>query len=451
MKRFYLPALTALLPALFLSTAASIQASEALGSAGTTPANASPQEDLGKSLGLNFSGGIVFRTEYFVQGEDYAPTHDSSTPLWIDHEFRLRMLGRFGVNKDFGQEASAGLRISTGNGADPSDPYLTLSNGTNLKNFNLDRAFIRWTPKWLDRQVGLLAGKMPNPLEYSPITWDEDISPEGAALFWEPTSDTRVVALYTIMQENGPATIEGAGVDLFIANFQVQQKFEVEGAKVRLMVGYQYVPYVSAYETGDPGLATYQLDPTNPPGAPLSITYKGMVGDMTHGGMIPEMHIAEGMITLSHTLGDEKIPVLWTLHGALNLTSFNITALTNANVSVNNPALNDTNDLALFAQVKAGELTHRGNFTGSLEWGYIDPNAVFAAFSDSDSGVGHNNNTWFKGMVGTAIENGLELSVDQYMDWRTNYDVFGIAPSNIFGTTSRAPVLRTQIDLSAKF
>ncbi len=423
------------------------------GMAATNPATlspAKPDEDLSKSLGVKFSGDAVFRTEYFVQGEDYAPIYDSSTPLWIDHEFRLRVRGRFGVEKDFGEEAFAGLRLSTGNGTDPSDPYLTLTNGTNLKNFNLDRVFIHWTPSFTGRLVTLTAGKMPNPLAYSPITWDEDISPEGAALAFEPGKGTQFTALYTIMEENGPATIEGNGVDLFIANFQFQQEFKFPEADLGLMVGYQYVPYVSAYETGDAGVTTYLSDPTNPPGAPLSVTGKGMVGDLTHGGMIPDMHIVEAMVTVAHKLGAERIPVLWTFHGALNLTSFNITAQTNANAAVNDPALNDTNNLALFAQVKVGEAARNDDFAGSFEWGYIDPNAVFAAFSDSDSGVGHNNNTWFMGKVATGIAEDLSLSVDQYLGWRTDYNVFGTAASNLFGTTSRDPILRTQIDLAAK-
>jgi hypothetical protein len=120
-------------------------------------------------------------------------------------------------------------------------------------------------------------------------------------------------------------------------------------------------------------------------------------------------------------------------------------------VAVNNPRLNDTNNLALFARFWVGEALHRGDFAGSFEWGYIDPNAVFSAFSDSDSGVGHNNNTWFKAMVETCVEDGLTLSVGQYLDWRADYAVFATSPSNVFGTTSRDPVLRTQIDLGAKF
>ncbi len=408
--------------------------------------------DFERALGLKFSGDIIFRTEYFVQTQDYAPTYVTTPVLWLDHEFRFRLRGRFGMEKVFGEEATAGLRFSTGNGMDPADPYLTLTNGSNSKSVFLDRLNIVWTPGFFDHQLSLALGKMPNPLAFSPITWDEDISPEGAAITYEPLKDARITALYGLMQENGPATIEGNGVDLFIFNFQFQQKIKVSNADISLTAGYEYVPNVSAYITpGEPGFAVYTAIPSNPPGAPLSITSKGMVGDLSQGGLIPDINMVEGILNISHKVGEEKIPVLWTFHGVFNLTSFNIAPSTNANVAVNNPKLILNNNLALFARVGVGEIVRRGDFAGSFEWGYIEPNAVFSAFSDSDSGVGHNNNTWFKGMVGTGIADGISLSVVQYMDWRVNYDVMGTTASNVVGTTSRAPVLRTQIDLAAKF
>jgi len=219
---------------------------------------------------------------------------------------------------------------------------------------------------------------------------------------------------------------------------------------VTLAVGYQYVSNVSAFETGDAGVTSYLSTPSNPPGAPLSITYKGMVGDDSNGNMIPEIHLMECLLNVSIPLGDEKIPFLWILHGTYNLSSFNITPLTNANVAAANPASNASNALALYAGVQLGKAVHRGDWAGGLEWGYIEPNAVFSPFNDSNTGFGHNNNTWFKGTVRMSAEDGLVLSASQYLDWRVNYDVFGPTPLNTIGTTSKAPLLLTVIDVTAK-
>lgn len=288
-------------------------------------------------------------------------------------------------------------------------------------------------------------------MEVSPITWDEDIAPEGLSLQVNPAKSTRFTFLYFIMAENGPSTFTGQGVDMFLTQCQLQQKFNLLDAEASLTAGYQYVPYVSSYMTGNAGVTTYFSDPTNPPGAPLSITQKGMVGNLALGSLIPDIQLVEGILTVAYGLGDEKVPVLWTFHGAYNLNSFNITPLTAANVAVNNPSSNASNALAMFARLAVGKTVHPGDWAGSLEWGYIEPNAVFADFSDSDSGLGYNNNTWFKGKVEVGLVVGLSLSVAQYMDWKVNYDVLETSPSAALGSTSHSPIMRTQIDMSAKF
>lgn len=406
---------------------------------------------LESALGLHFFGDVRFRFKYMVQGQDYAPTFDASTPLWIDHELNYRIRARLGVEKTFSQDAKAGLCFITSGKGDPTDPYWTLSGGATFVNVGLDLAYIDWTPGFLDHRLTISLGKIENPLLYSPITWDENVMPEGIGINASLASGTGVNLLYFRLQDNGPATIEGAGADPFMFDLQVQQKIDLSDAQMILMAGYQYISNTAAFQTNDSGLTSYLSDPTNPPGAPLSITYKGMVGDGTNGGQIPEMHVLEGMVRVSHTIGEEKIPVLWTLHAALNLSSFPIDASTNANVLLNNPGLNDTNNLALLADLRVGKVDHWGDWAGELQWGYIDPDAVFSAFNTPDPGTGHNNNTWFMGQVEMGLDKGLDLTLSQYADWRTDYAVFATQPSNVFGTTSRDPMLKILADVTAKF
>lgn len=417
----------------------------------TSPAApASSTEALEKSLGLHFYGDMRFRFTYLVQGQDYAPTFDSSTPLWIDHRLNYRIRARLGAEKAFGEDAKAGLCFITSGNGDPTDPYWTLSGGATFLNVGLDQAYIALSPKFLGHVVTLSVGKIANPLTYTPITWSGDVMPEGIGLNVDPSPDTHFKVLYFRLQDNGPATIEGNGADPFMAELQAQQKIDLGDAKVALTAGYQYISNVASFETGDAGVTSYLSNPANPPGAPLSITYKGMVGDGTNGGQIPEMHVVEGILNVSHTIGEEKIPVLWTAHAALNLSSFTINSTTNASVSVNNPSLDDYNHLALYAALEVGKADQSGKWAGGAEWGYIQPDAVFSAFNDPNPGLGHNNNTWFMGHVEVGLEDGLSLDAAQYVDWRTDYDVFATAPSNIIGTTSRDPMLTTRIDLTAK-
>jgi hypothetical protein len=314
-----------------------------------------PSDGLEKTLGLRFYGDVRFRFTYLVQGQDYAPTYDSTTPLWIDHEVNYRVRARLGLEKSFGDDFKAGLCVISSGDGDPTDPYWTLSGGGTFLGVGLDQAYITWTPRFLDHQLTLSLGKFVNPLTYTPITWDENVTPEGMAIAYKPAKETKFTILYFRLVDNGPATIEGAGADPFMADFQLQQKFNVGDAQVTLTAGYQYISNVSSFETGDPGLASYLANPTNPPGAPLSITYKGMVGDQTNGDQIPEMHVIEGILNVSHTLGEEKIPVFWTFHAAYNLSSFAINAATNANVAVNDPSLNDPNGSGPLRQPSGGK------------------------------------------------------------------------------------------------
>jgi len=418
----------------------------------STATPAGSVESLEKNLGLHFYGDVRFRFMYMVQGQDYAPTYVNTPSLaFIDHELNYRIRARFGVEKSFGDDYQAGLCVITAGNGDPTDPYWTLSGGATFLNVGLDQAYLTWSPGFLNHELTLSGGKIANPLTYTPITWSEDVMPEGIGLQFTPAKDTRFSVLYFRLQDNGPATIEGNGADPFMADIQAQQEFDLGEAKVALTAGYQYVSNVSSFETGDAGVTSYLSNPTNPPGAPLSITSKGMVGDASNGDQIPEMHVIEGILNVSHTIGEEKIPVLWTLHGALNLSSFTINSASNANVAVNNPGLNDPNDLALFAGLEVGKADHKGEWAGGVQWAYIEPDAVFAAFNDPNPGTGHNNNTWFMGHVELGLEDGLTLNVQQYVDWHTDYDVFDTQPTNLFGTTSRDPMLKILIDVTSKF
>lgn len=406
--------------------------------------------DIEKALGLHFYGDMRFRFRYLVQGQDYAPTFSSATTLWIDHEVNYRIRARVGVEKDFGDEADAGIAFITSGDGDPTDPYWTLTGGATFLGVGLDTAYIDWHPHFLDQKVTLTLGKFMNPLTYSPITWDENVTPDGMALKAQIAENTRFTLLYNRLEDNGPATIEGAGADPFQATFQLRQEFKFPDFQVGLTAGYQYTSNVASFETASQGVTSYLDNPTNPPGAPLSITYKGMVGDATNGDQIPEMHVIEGILNISHALGEEKIPVLWTFHAALNLTSFTIDAATNADVAINNPGLMDPNDLALFAGVHVGKVEKWGDWAGGFQWGYIQPNAVFAAFNDPNPGLGHNNNTWFMGEVDMGLDKDFYLSAMEYVDWHVDYAVFATQPTNVFGTTSQDPILNTLVDLTAK-
>ena len=403
--------------------------------------------------GLHFFGDVRFRFMYMVQGQDYAPTYAATPSLaFIDHELNYRVRARLRRQKGLREGFPGGPGRHHGRQRRSHRPLLDPERRGHLPQ--------RGAGPGLSFLVAGGPGPRPHPFggqdRQPPHLYPHHLergrdAPEGIGIQYNAAKDTQIQILYFRLQDNGPSTIEGNGADPFMADLQVQQKFHIADAQVALTAGYQYVSNTYSFETGDAGVATYMAaNPALPPGAPLSVTSKGMVGNALNDDVIPEMHVVEGILNVSHTVGEEKIPVLWTLHGALNLSSFTINAITNANVAVNNPGLSDPNDLALFAGLEVGKADRAGEWAGGLQWAYIEPDAVFAAFNDPNPGTGHNNNTWFMGHVELGLEDGLTLNAMQYVDWHTDYDVFPTQPTNIFGTTSRDPMLKILIDVTAK-
>jgi hypothetical protein len=86
-------------------------------------------------------------------------------------------------------KVEAGLRLTTGNEKNPVSTNDTLGDYFNKDGFVLDRAYLRWTyspyePAWGNNipQVMLTGGRIPNPWYYTPLVWDDDINFEGIAV-----------------------------------------------------------------------------------------------------------------------------------------------------------------------------------------------------------------------------------------------------------------------------
>src|SRR5262249_6927806 len=97
---------------------------------------------------------------------------------------RERVRARLGVKFALNDELSATIRGASGNINDPISTNETLTGDFTRKNFNLDWAFITFTPgKTFDMRPGVASitgGKFPNPI-FRPdeLVFDEDLSPEG--------------------------------------------------------------------------------------------------------------------------------------------------------------------------------------------------------------------------------------------------------------------------------
>lgn len=104
-----------------------------------------------------------------------------------DQEDRNRTLlrARAGALYQLAETLHAGFRLATGNPDDANSGHVTLGDGFDKLEINLDRAFVSWRPQAITG-LDLTGGKFPHSFHLNPVygelVWDEDVQPEGAFL-----------------------------------------------------------------------------------------------------------------------------------------------------------------------------------------------------------------------------------------------------------------------------
>jgi hypothetical protein len=110
----------------------------------------------------------------------------SGSPAWspdltntTNDRSRMTLRARLGVLAKVGDDTSAGLRFTTGTTSGPTSSSQTLGQGFNKAALVLDRAWLRWEPRY---DMRLLAGRMATPFFGSDLLWPDDMSLDGVAL-----------------------------------------------------------------------------------------------------------------------------------------------------------------------------------------------------------------------------------------------------------------------------
>jgi len=129
---------------------------------------AKKSDGLGKQLGnFNFSGDLRMRWEPFFQ---------EGNPV----RNRERIRARLNINGKITEEVSGGISLATGSLDDPISTNQTMTGFFNRKQFSIDRAFVTYQPKFF-KELTLDAGKFKYPWHRTPLTFDNDVNPEGFA------------------------------------------------------------------------------------------------------------------------------------------------------------------------------------------------------------------------------------------------------------------------------
>jgi hypothetical protein len=130
-----------------------------------------------KSIGLY--GDVRIRYEY--RAADNVPGSGASGSTYERERFRYAV--RVGIQGDLFDDFYYGLRVETS--SNPRSPWVTFGDDSNptpsAKNSDtiaIGQAYLGWrAAEWFE----LTVGKMPMPLYVTPMIWDSDINPEGAA------------------------------------------------------------------------------------------------------------------------------------------------------------------------------------------------------------------------------------------------------------------------------
>jgi hypothetical protein len=126
--------------------------------------------------GYKISGDVRGRFEQF-SGDNNA---------LIDRT-RLRYRLRFGLTVNMLDNLEAGFRLASGDAkgsaGNPLSANSTMQDNFSKKSIYIDAAYGKWTALnsggWL---LAATVGKMDNPFQFTPMVFDPDITPEGAAL-----------------------------------------------------------------------------------------------------------------------------------------------------------------------------------------------------------------------------------------------------------------------------
>jgi len=233
-----------------------------------------------KGLGnFNFSGDVRVRYEPFFQ--EGAP-----------HRQRERVRGRLNFVGKVSDEVSGGISIATGSLDDVNSTNQTLTGFFTRKAIGFDRYYLTYKPKWF-KPLNLTAGKMVYPWYRTPLTFDNDVNPEGFAQTLSFDMKSPVLKNITLVGFQLPFNEASGAYDSFIFGGQLQTRWKFsDKATVGLYAaGVNFnradpIAVAIAADTLKPSLANTNLLLTNAAGNVIGYAskyaYLDLIGQMQY-------------------------------------------------------------------------------------------------------------------------------------------------------------------------
>lgn len=98
-----------------------------------------------------------------------------------ENRTRQRIRARLNLDAKVSDRFSAGLRMTTGSTSNPVSTNQTLGEGGSPKDIVLDRAFIKYKARGDRDWLEMSAGRIANPWVSTDLVWDDDLNFEGVA------------------------------------------------------------------------------------------------------------------------------------------------------------------------------------------------------------------------------------------------------------------------------
>ena len=356
---------------------------------------------------LKWSGDIRVGYENDNFGSANAPEvyfqtqGDTSVKNTLVTQEMMRLRARLALDATVSPETSAGFRLTTGNSADPTSTSQTLGQYDEKYSFTLDRAFLKYQPQSDTPWLTLTGGRMPNPFFSTNLVWNDNLNFEGMAATADPYS-----SLGTAVWR--PYATLGA----FAIQYAQPSQSSLATSKWLLgsQVGVEWVPSVD--KRAKVGLAFYSYK--NMVGVPNSSAspdlYDGTVPAFIQRGNT-RFNIDNGVVNSSGTALSPLFGLAsdyqeMDLTGTLDVNLSNPVHLMLTGDYVQNLGFNAAQVQALTgtavtpetvgylarAAVGMPSMLLRGDWQLSVEYRYLQKDAVLDAFTDSDFALGGTNN-----------------------------------------------------------
>lgn len=386
---------------------------------------------------LKWEGDIRLRYQGDLFAERNAPEavfqsigQNIDNTLEDRHRERVRL--RLALNASVGPGVDAGVRIATGNTADPVSTNQTLGTTGNKYSLVLDRAFLKLTPA---EDLTLWGGRMPNPFFSSDLVWDDDLNFEGAAVRYAPGAldpqrafrpfvTAGVFPLQEIQESLG-----SRGHDKWLYGAQAGLEW-VPGTRARFRLGAAYYHYENVTGIRNPALN----DTFNNPSAPQFRQKGNSVFNIDNDGnnttnlwaLASDFRI--GNLSLVADFADfYPVHVIASLDWARNFGFDRAAVLARSGQSLDGEV--DGYQFRLTVGHPAFTYLEDHEWQAFAGYRYLERDAVLDAFTDSDFHLGGTNhkgyfiggsyalfkNTWLSAKWMSSDEiSGLPLSIDVF-------------------------------------